>query len=925
MFKKLFTFKYNNKEFLLLVNEDHRYAFMEIKNGELVYPDIEDFKYLFNVFNVRDKFVASKWIGDRLEDKVNYKGTILSVIFSASLVFPMWLDATIKINEYNNSLTIESQNEAVLNTPTQFYSITDLNAYLGYKDISLEDVFKVIDENENFSDKQREIVKKILEEKARINPDIDLRLIYENMKDLKIEYRTYDELLEMFNIPMAGCFCYWDDTIYLTDIDNDGLFAHEISHAMHGVSRIIDGKYIGFSPGRSCFHEVMTNKEGSLGVDYKLGDNGQDERMLNFLLDHADKFDLSVYDEYGLDPLIDELKEKYPTVDIDYIIDFFNGAYEAGLKIDGEKISMFDNEYLLDQVYEITVCSIDKDDLFSELNDLYRLLDYKEEYCKKYSQKYFKHLLDEGYIGTSEYDFITKLDHLVLKNQKFYLGTSDNKYYNLGLELIDEDDSCFDIPMGEMSEQIINDYGQGTFVFDDEYISSLIKDGSILNEQFAEAIKDYDEDAIKDIIDTIFFKMLEDCETLEEIQEQYLLFKERYECLLTHDSNYMNVWRQSIREKTYFNYYRDLCIAKEFSSEEDMKIVSDLEYIVEYKGIYYLVKSKSDVVNNIGIRNYATENVSQETDVLTSEPIVMIYLDENNEEKELVINKDLFVLYRIRDCGFLKIQTYLENHDSKVLSQEMIKDLIDECDLKNDDIYANAFTLSSGEVVYDGVLDDSIFIEFGKNDKGEITFQITKDNNVIYKSCEDFVPLSSKIEYKKYIDVQYFNNDNHLDELTSQNSITEAMFSLQVIMKDVKLTYKEYEETIEIKDEETKEVTYRTIPRLETIIDFIKPVIVNIDGDNCYARDNTIFCDINDGYIYICYADGSKERIIHVNEIEGFDEYYDEVYYFNYLEYYLDYYQIVPDQNGVIYLTKNQLKELIINEIKDSLGHELGR
>ena len=51
MYKELFRIRYCEKIFLVLAAPDHRKTFLEIKDGELVYPDINDFLKLHKIFN----------------------------------------------------------------------------------------------------------------------------------------------------------------------------------------------------------------------------------------------------------------------------------------------------------------------------------------------------------------------------------------------------------------------------------------------------------------------------------------------------------------------------------------------------------------------------------------------------------------------------------------------------------------------------------------------------------------------------------------------------------------------------------------------------------------------------------------------------------------------------------------------------------
>ena len=207
-------------------------------------------------------------------------------------------------------------------------------------------------------------------------------------------------------------------------------------------------------------------------------------------------------------------------------------------------------------------------------------------------------------------------------------------------------------------------------------------------------------------------------------------------------------------------------------------------------------------------------------------PVGVTYLDENGNENYLIINREVYVEYEITDSGSIKMQTFLSNHDSKQLSQEYLSSLVEECGMINNHLYDNVFTLSTGEVVYDGELDDSVLIEFGK-EENMVTYQIIKDDKVLYKSCDNFVPLSSKVSYKMFLSFLDYKETEYMDKILNNAEIMSGLSSLNSVIKETKVKWNEYATVMTSKDGEGK-TTYS----YKQDIEFIKPLVVNMDGQS---------------------------------------------------------------------------------------------
>ena len=330
MFTKLFTINYHNKEFLLLVNDKNVYGFLEVKDNKYYYPDFEDFKELFTMYNL---FRDVKFEGAPKYDFFQYATKTMDEIIK-KIIIPVYvgiiagLVVDVVINPETN--VIKYGERVVVSSATEF------NNYIGYKKIDVYDVFKAIDNNKYLTSKNKKIAKNLVVEKVRNNSDIDLRIVYENFNKLKVYYKTQRQLKFKYQRNIAGCFVSKYGIIYLTN-DNPKLVSHELSHIFHNIDHCVDGKIVSFYDGDNCFSEWLTTKEGDMATGLEGWGYKELEIFYDFLLKHTDKFGWKVYDEYGINPFKDELKEKYPDINIDYIFKFFNGKIETEL-IDNKKM-----------------------------------------------------------------------------------------------------------------------------------------------------------------------------------------------------------------------------------------------------------------------------------------------------------------------------------------------------------------------------------------------------------------------------------------------------------------------------------------------------------------------------------------------------------------------------------------------------------
>ena len=135
------------------------------------------------------------------------------------------------------------------------------------------------------------------------------------------------------------------------------------------------------------------------------------------------------------------------------------------------------------------------------------------------------------------------------------------------------------------------------------------------------------------------------------------------------------------------------------------------------------------------------------------------------------------------------------------------------------------------------------------------------------------------------------------------------------MMKEVKTEWIQYTTAVATKDGNGK-TTYA----YKRNVKFINPVVVNVDGQNYYARDIIFFSSSDDGWFYANFPDGYLEPIFDLNQIENF--YPEDEFIFNDLEDYIELFNLQPDENGMYNMTREQIIELVVNDFQEDVAKQ---
>lgn len=400
-YKKLFDICYNTKNFSIFINEKNRRTFLEInEEGQYVYPTLEDFQFLNHLYNNFNPFLvnASKYT---FQEKVRrgIYGILATIVITSSSscacknYIPKLSDTELLLQEENGFPT---EKELI-----EITDLSQLDEILGYKSVSIEEIHSAIDNNVNIENSYKRKIHLFLNNLTIKYPNLDLRIFYENIKTIKMRPIDSTQFSEEMGKNINGQYnANLNQIIYPENI-TDELFYHELSHTADLFYRENDTTIIYRAPLTKGFalNEAMTNVTAScISAQISYDKYGA---ILEYLSGYVD-FDYNAYNQKGIGYLIELLKEKYPNVDIDYIIctlDSMNITEKNGNYI------TFDNtSELLNELFEIckTELNNETENFYAPFTRFTKILFYTDDLHTKeptimydYLDKYNKLLMQK--------------------------------------------------------------------------------------------------------------------------------------------------------------------------------------------------------------------------------------------------------------------------------------------------------------------------------------------------------------------------------------------------------------------------------------------------------------------------------------------------------------------------------------------------
>ena len=393
MYKKLFITEFNNNEYLVL-SKDHIKSFLKIQDGKYIYPNFDEYKYLFDMYNVDN--LVDNYIN--FDNKVLKGNKLFSILLAADVLLGGFIGY--EINENANTLNINNKIEEVIGKKEIYIDDANkIDTLMEHKDITIYEVDQAINENLNLNLAYRALLQNFAYGLLNEDINMNLRVFYDNVSTLNIIRCEKDVIKEKFNNDSDGCYDVKNNTIYLSySADNYVLF-HEFAHLLRSFYRETDKEVIimhdkcGYAFNEAVVDNLANSIYGRAGTKYN-----DELRCMNFLLDN-NYFDYAKYSTHGINYFVDELKERYKGVDIDYIIDFYDANYISKVK-NGKNNSITSNTELTDELFKVCIYNVDPNEPQSSFNKFLNVLhDYDSNIYEKYVNRYQNYLLNNGFVN----------------------------------------------------------------------------------------------------------------------------------------------------------------------------------------------------------------------------------------------------------------------------------------------------------------------------------------------------------------------------------------------------------------------------------------------------------------------------------------------------------------------------------------------
>ncbi len=117
------------------------------------------------------------------------------------------------------------------------YNSAALNKFLGYKDVTIDDIIEVVNNNPGIDSKMKPIIIDFARDIMKTYPNVDMRVFYENMKVVKVVYET-DESIAQHGRSLAW-FDWASQEIHINENSDltEGSYAimivrHELCHVL---------------------------------------------------------------------------------------------------------------------------------------------------------------------------------------------------------------------------------------------------------------------------------------------------------------------------------------------------------------------------------------------------------------------------------------------------------------------------------------------------------------------------------------------------------------------------------------------------------------------------------------------------------------------------------------------------------------------
>lgn len=379
----------SNKRFFLKVNDDGKLSYITI---EELFDLIKHFSTVPNVMNINKDSARQKI---KIIPKIIIGGTAVTLSLSMLMTGLSMYNSHQRVSEFEQRYSMShaldeeevqsyvsgdiesnseeaqtyvevgtelSKDDLVVDTYLEsdwlnyvyIYDMNYINRAFDNETITLEMLYQAIDSNPSISGNFKDLLYEYCDSVVQSYPNIELRVLYENLKTLKVvECDQYELSQATLNIDASGCYIRTENKIYvLKDKEYEKgtwdyqVIFHELSHCLRTGVYDIDGKKVKVQvEGQNFSNTITAEALNSLFTvslfDYEENDIAY-QLQSNYhkvIIDCMDNYDLSDYVNHSLSYYAHQLDEfngdeNYATVILELIQMQYDDFHSESLNVD---------------------------------------------------------------------------------------------------------------------------------------------------------------------------------------------------------------------------------------------------------------------------------------------------------------------------------------------------------------------------------------------------------------------------------------------------------------------------------------------------------------------------------------------------------------------------------------------------------------
>lgn len=328
------------------------------------------------------------------------------------------LDVKIREIPSNEESTMSSmENEAEKQAVIYVEDTSILDEYLGYDEVSCEEIYENIDSNKNLNIEFNLCSKELVRRIRKRHPNYDLRIFNENIKTLITEKLSEEEYNKKYPNLGQAHYNFNDNRISFIDTCNLSTIYHELFHSTWNFCWRIDGVVLMRKTTVSSYQEAMDNVTLSTCFLNPNGSYENEERILKYLWSFYPDFSIDEYSRRGLNCLLRLLEEEFGKDLIDRINKEISVYTKNDLVEDIDLDSLYSESFIAD-LFSLA-CMRVKNDPSAKYMPFYhfaKAIPCDEGVLSKFLEDYNEFLSSLGVETTSYQD----LENLTLDWQDIY-------------------------------------------------------------------------------------------------------------------------------------------------------------------------------------------------------------------------------------------------------------------------------------------------------------------------------------------------------------------------------------------------------------------------------------------------------------------------------------------------------------------------